>query len=430
MKSERVSLLALFIWVLALVFFFYEFFLRILLGTIASDVIFQLDLSAGQFSTIAGAYYVTYGLMQVPVGMLTEKVGARLTLSAACLFCASGVFLFSVSHGYVLALISRLFIGFGSSFAFVSLMLLSLKWFPRKYFSVMTGLALFLGATGPVLAGAPLAKLYEAMDGNWRAILIWLGVFGVALAIALLFFIRNEPKESEKRIIFLSLSKEDNLNSFLKTIFSNKQCWMVFIYTATTYVILPLFAAYWGTLYLQARDIELTNAAFIISMEWVGYAVGSPILGKLSDYTKRRKPYLCIPMVIGVIASSLILFLPTTSETLLASFFFFIGFAVSGQSLSFSAIIEQTPRALHSTALGVNNAVSMLSAAVLPVFVGVVIQKHQIGPKIQQAALMQGLSITPVLFCVAFLVAFFGIKETFCRQQHEVHTLHKFSEFL
>ena len=430
MKSERVSPAGIIIWFLALLFFFYEFFLRILLGTIASDVIFQLGLSAGQFSTIAAAYYVTYGLMQVPVGLLTEKIGARVTLSAACLICAFGVFLFSVSYGYTLAFISRLFIGFGSSFAFVSLMLLSLKWFPRKYFSLMTGLSLFLGAIGPILAGAPLATLYNAVDGNWRGILVWLGIFGVVLAVILLLFIRNEPKESERRIIFLSINQEGGFIYFLRSLLSNKQCLMVLCYTGATYVVLPLFAAYWGTLYLQARGIELTTAALIISMQWVGFAIGSPVLGKLSDIAKRRKPYLCIPMVIGALASALILFSPLKNETILGFLFFCIGLAVSGMSLSFSVIIEHVPRVFHSTALGLNNATSMLSAAVVPVIVGVIIQQHQIGPKIQEAALVQGLSLTPVLFCIAFLVALFGIKETFCRQQHEVHTLHKYSDFL
>lgn len=433
MKTDRVSFLGVCIWGLALLFFFYEFFLRIFLGTIAADVISQLRLSAGQFSAIAAGYYIAYGLIQVPVGLIAERVGARLTLSAACLICAFGVFLLSLARGFTLAFVSRLFIGFGSGFAFVSLLLLILQWFPKRHFSVMTGLSIFLGAIGPLLAGAPLAYFYKAMNGNWRGILFWLGLFGCALTAVLFIFIVNRPKEAEQRIIFLSPTREKAYD-LIKTLLQNRQSWFVLAYTATTYVVLPLFAAYWGTLFLQARGIELTLSALIISMIWIGYAIGSPLIGKLSDLTKRRKPYLYFPALLGAIASFLILYLPLKSEAYLILLFILVGAGVAGQSLSFSVILEHVPRKLHSTALGVNNAVSMLSAAVIPILVGVIVQiandQSAKTSYISEHALRQGLLVVPLLFLIAFFVSLFCISETYCRQQNEVHTLHRYSDII
>lgn len=423
--SEKVTVRGVGIWMLALLFFFYEFFLRIFMGTIAADLSHQLHLTAGQFSAIGSGYYITYGLMQVPVGLLTEKLGARMTLSVAALICALGVFLMSGAQGFWIAFISRLLIGFGSSFAFVSLLLLILKWFPKEQFSLMSGLSIFLGAVGPLLAGAPLAWLYHVLDNRWRLILIGAGIFGLALSSCLALLIRNQPVSAEKQIIFLK--PKESLLHLVVLLLQNVQVWFTLFYSAMTYVVLPIFAAYFGTLFLQARGLSMTNAAFIVSMEWVGYAIGSPLIGKLSDRVKRRKPFLIIAAAAGVLSTLAILFAPH-HELLLVILFIVMGIGIAGQSLTFATILESVPRKLHSSALGVNNAASMLSSALLAMLVGWIIQAS--GGQFSAPALLKGLSLVPLFFFLALLVAILGIRETFCRQQHEVHALHKYSDII
>ena len=424
--NERVTFLGVAIWLLALLFFFYEFFLRIFLGTIAADLSHQLHLSAGQFSTIGAGYYITYGIMQVPVGLLIEKVGARLILPMAALFCALGVFFLSLATGFWLAFFSRLLIGFGSSFAFVSLLLLILKWFPKRQFSLMAGLSIFLGAIGPLLAGGPLALLYSATDNNWRGILVGAGVFGLILCALLALFVRNQPDASEHKIVFVST--KEKISDLTALMLKNKQVWATLIYSSMTYVALPLFAAYFGTLLLQSRGIPMAKAASIVSMQWIGYAIGSPLLGKLSDRFKKRKPFLIFPALMGVLTTLLILYLPTNNEIILISLFMLMGIGISGQTLTYAAILENVPRKLHSSALGFNNTAAMLSSAIMAIFVGGIIQAW--GGQFSTVALTRGLSLIPCFFAVAFFVSLFGLKETFCRQQHEIHVLHKYSDIL
>ncbi|MFZ0565885.1 MAG: MFS transporter [Chlamydiales bacterium] len=433
-ERKKISFFAIFVWSLAVLFFFYEFFLRIVLGTISIEVREDLHLTIEQFSIVAAAYYMTYGLMQIPVGFLTEKIGTRIILSSACFICTIGVFLLEMAQGFYLALISRWLIGFGSSFAFVALLILALNWFPKKYFGFLCGISLFLGAVGPLLAGAPLAYVNQMLDGNWRLILFWAGIFGAILTVLLLIFMRNKPAQEEQQIIFIT--PYEPIRKKLLQLIKNPQAWFVVLVSSCLYCSLPILAAYFGTAYMQARGFDKTHAAFLISMVWVGYAVGNPIIGKLSDLLKRRTPFLFSAGILGCLVSAYLLYVPTHNYILLICTFLALGFASSAQGLAFALIVEHTPQKLNSAALGFNNAGGMLFAAIFPPIAGSIIQAtlHESG-RITPTPLVyvSGLSLIPILYGTAALVALLFIKESFCRQQHEIHKLqplHKASELL
>src|SRR4051812_15982795 len=88
------------IWLLAGLFFLYEFFIRAFMGSVASPLQTALMLSPAQFSMIASAYYFAYSPMQIPVGLLMDRFGARALLSVGALLCAIGTLIFSYTHHF------------------------------------------------------------------------------------------------------------------------------------------------------------------------------------------------------------------------------------------------------------------------------------------------------------------------------------------
>ena len=78
-STTKISTLGIIIWLLASGFFLYEFLLRTLIGTIATQLIADLSLTASQFALLGSAYYFAYGIMQVPVGKIADKLGVRVT---------------------------------------------------------------------------------------------------------------------------------------------------------------------------------------------------------------------------------------------------------------------------------------------------------------------------------------------------------------
>lgn len=413
---KKISLIGIFIWSLAVLFLFYEFFSRIFLGTIAKEVMHDLHISIVQFGAIGAAYYLAYGLMQMPVGILTEKIGARITLSVACCICAIGMFWLEFSYSFYPALFSRVLVGFGSAFALVSLLILALNWFPRQYFGLFCSIALVLGAVGPILAGGPLAYIHDLFGGDWRLILFWVGSFGIILSLCLALFIRNKPEERKaERSLFEG--SPSPIKKQWSGLFKNRQAWLVAIYSGALYVSLPLLSAYWGTTYLETRGFPKTRAAFIISMVWVGFSLGNLFVGKCSEVIKRRKPFLSYFSLLGMVATIYILYLPIPYEFLWILLFFLVGLATAPLGVAYAVIIEVTPRNLHAAALGFKNTLVMLLAGIIPFVVSYLIHhSFQSSEKITltESQFLVGFTIMPLAYAVAAAIAHFGIKETYC----------------
>jgi len=422
-KNKKILFFAIFIWILAILFFFYEYFLRVFLGTIASSIILDLKLTAEQFSIICAAYYVIYAIMQPPVGFLVDRFGVRVLLSIAAFVCSLGVFWFGFSHSFFSAVISRMLIGFGASFAFISMLVIALNWFDKKYFAFLSGFAQLLGAVGPLLAGAPLAILLNIMKGNWRAIEFFLGIYGIIVGLLIAIFVRNKPKGKETQLIYL-----DYKSSFfekIKTIFQRTQNIWIVLYASLVYVSTPLLAAYWGTSFLQSKGLEKSTAAFVISILWIGYAFGCPIIGKLSDKINKRKPFLILCSILGILSTIFLLFSNIFNIIFLSFSCLVLGFASSGSSLTFAVITENTIKKVHGTALGINNGTIMMLSAFIPSFASSIIQyslksHNRSFAQIEHIDFVSGLSIMPIVFSISLIIAIFLIKETFCRSQVEV----------
>jgi len=419
--NSKISLAGCIIWLIAILYFFYEFLIRIIPGTIAAELMHDINISPEQFAMVGSAYYLTYGAMQIVVGILVDRFGVRFILFGAAAICTLGVFGFSIANSFGFLFLCRLLIGFGSSFAFVSLLVLAINWFSKKYFGFLAGLSQLLGAIGPLLAGAPVAIAMQKLHGNWRLIFFVLGIFGAALTVIILLFIRNKPAQSHKKVIFIN--KYEKISKRILSLIKIKQVWSIMLYAGCTYVAMPLLAAFWGTSYLQSRGFPKPSAALLISMIWLGLALGSPLFGRLSDRLKRRKPFLIFCSVLGILSSLLILFAPLNSLVILFIFFIFLGIAGAGQSLSFAIMSENVPDSLKATGLGLNNTAITIFSAVIPPLATVLIQSASHNKVLTQFDFTRGLSLIPIAYVAAFIISTFFIKETFCREQQKIHHL-------
>lgn len=418
---KKISLIGLFIWGLASFFYLYEFFLQVFLSTISGQIMQEFQLDASDFSIMNAGYFLPYSLMQIPVGILVDRFGARRLLTIAVAAAATGVFWFSRISTFEMGFISRFFMGFGSSFAYVSLLVLALNWFPKKHFGLMVGLANFLGATGPFLAGGPLSLLLRFFHQDWRLILVYISILGFVLSVCIGFFVRNAPGRKKEAIIHLDPYKE-KLSIRLKLLAKNPQAWAVVLFSGLVYVSLPLLGAYWGTGYLISRGLHQTIAATLSSFLWIGFAIGGPLTGKISDQMKRRKPVLIFCSFLGLIGSLCILFIPTNEFIFLAAFFLMMGFASAGCSPAFASISEHVQGSVQATAIGFNNSMITFFAAIFPPIVGFLIEKgvHEKTHLYTTAQYETGLILMPIFYGLSLVFSLFLIRETYCRSQHEV----------
>ncbi|MFZ9034946.1 MAG: MFS transporter [Francisellaceae bacterium] len=418
---ERVRITALIIWSIPAVFFMYEFFLRTFLGSVALQVIADLSLDMAQFSLLGAVYYLSYGVMQIPVGIIVDKFGPKKVLIAAPLVCALASFLLANTQGFAEALWARLFLGFGSSFAFVCLFIIIIDWLPRRYFGFFTGLSQFVGTMGPVLAGGPVIIFMGVFHIGWRSGLTAIGLFGIILSLLAFFFVKNRPHAV--RQLSRRVEKSTNRESVMmriKTLLRRKQVWIIALYSATVYAPLSTIAAILGTSYLQARGLSQAHAASMISLAWIGYAVGCPGFGYLSDITQKRKPYFILCAIIAFTSMLVILYAQVTSLWIYDVLFIMLGLGASGQNLGFPAIAEQTEPGIRGSAFGLSVSIIILLSALSPTLSGYLIT--MLSPSLDTSLVSPrvfviGLSLLPLFCLIALVCSIFFCKETHCRFQ-------------
>lgn len=415
--KKNISIAGLIVWVCCLVFYLYEFFLRTFVGTMAKSIIHDLSLNSEQFALMGAAYYITYSLMQLPVSYLTNRFGAKKTVIFASVLCGLSVILFSMVQSFAAGVLARLLMGFGSSFGFVSILIVITNRFPLRYYSTFIGISQFVGTMGPLLAGGPLITALKASGLTWRPLFLRIGFFGIILAVIMLILIRNKTRGASSETIFLERPK--SLLHQLRALFTNRQAWLIAFFSALTYESVDFLGAIWGTYYLQSRGLSLTLAGYTISASWLGFAIGCPLLTFISDRMRRRKPVLIFCAILGLVSTLIATYFQLNIQLLYPALFFLIGLSASAQNLGIVTIIENVEISVQSLALGFNNGILILFGAIIPVLSSFLIHlpsKGEATPK----TFIGGFSILPVMFAIALVLSIFFIDETFCRRKKGV----------
>lgn len=423
--AQRITPIGIFIWGIAAFFFLYEFFLRTFLGSLEPQIMASLRLNATSFSILGSCYYLTYGLMQIPVGIIVDRVGVKLTMSFAALVCGVAALLFAGAQGFGTGLAGRLLMGFGSSFAFIALLVIAREWFPRKNFGLFAGLSQLIGTMGPILAGGPLVLFLKAEGLDWRQLIGGLAFVGIGIAVVSFIFVRI-PKHSNPDAIQL-LKPRMPLRQQVMMLLTNRQAWYVAVYSALIYTAIATLGAIWGERVLMAKGLNQEAAADAVSVLWIGYALGCPATGFVSDQIKRRRTVLIALGLLAMVATGLLRWVHDGSFLLFASVFFMIGFAGGAQNVGFATIVEKVTDRLSATSMGLNNGLMLLFDTVNPVIFGVLVTvtlANKNSNDFVSSNFNLALAYLPLLCLAAVLIAVLLIRETYCKPEQDVTLLH------
>jgi MFS family permease len=420
LKEIQFSRKGFVIWAICALSFLYGFFLRTSLGTFQHPLMQDLHLSSLEYSLLSSTLFlIIYGLMQIPVGLLIDNIGLKKTLLIGTLICTMASFGFAYSHHYIFALISRMFMGLGASVGFLCLLVSVNEWMPHRYNALFIGLSQLIGTLGPMLGSGPLENLINSTHVAWQLIFKILGMIGVGLFFLVIFYVENRQDKAEKYVI---LKPPENKIRFFFKLFSRSQMWYIALFSASIYFPLEYLSANEGRLFLGLKHFSPNFSSYMITMSWVGYAIGCPMLGFLSDYYERRKRWLSLSTVLGIIA--LIMIIYSSQKHVVVSGFFLLGFAAGGQSVGFSIIGEQFKKQFVVLGLALNEAMITAFAAMNAPLIGWFIdasKHHAIASRLHDYYV--AFSILFVIVFIAVIFSFFFIKETYCKSVVDLNCL-------
>ena len=408
---------------LGALFYSYEYLLRIAPSVMEHPLRTHFDLSATGFGLLSSIYYFAYVPMQLPVGVLLDRYGPQRLLTMACLVCVIGTVLFAGTSVYWVAASGRFLVGFGSAFAFVGVLKLATIWLPENRLAMASGLTSALGPIGAMIGDNCLEGFINYY--GWVKTLNFTAVFGLLLTLVLWFGI-NDRQRKHRQHGTVSSMKSGLID--LGIIIKNKQIWVNGLYGCLIYLPTSVFAELWGIPYLMhAHGMTMNSAGVANSCLFLGFIIGAPLMGYVSDRLRRRK----FPMLFGAIGAALvmmaILYIPGLTEHQIQNLMFLLGLLYSAQAIVFAVGRELSPGEAAGTAMAVTNMIVMLGAMLLQPLVGKLLDfsllthlgdgavagesLNNIQKLYSMADFQFALSVIPLGILIAAILTFF-LKET------------------
>lgn len=403
------------IWFVAASFFFYKYLVQVSPSVMTADLMRTFQINGAGLGNLSAFYFYAYLCMQIPVGMMLDKYSPRLLTTMAIFTCSMSTVLFSQADSLGFACAARALMGAGAAFAAVSCFKLAAVWFSPKRFATVSGLFMTAAMLGAVGGQIPLSLLVQ--HAGWRSALMEVGVVGLVLGCVYFLIVRDKPYPQE---LIHSTNHPPVLQS-LMAILKNKQAWLLSFYSGLAFAPVSVFGGLWGVPFLEtAHGLSPTQAAMASSSIFIGFGLGAPFLGCLSDLMGRRKPILYLGTLLALLCLTTVLYVSSLSLISILILLTCFGFGASGFFTSFAMIRELFPVFLVATVLGIMNTFDSVCEALFEPFVGALLDYTWDGVAvdgIHQFSLSgyhSALLVLPLSLVIALIMLLF-IKETQCR---------------
>lgn len=365
-NSRKYLLKAWVICGLGAIFYSYEYFLRISPSVMEMALREHFNLSATGFGLLSAFYYYAYVPLQLPVGVLLDRYGPKLLITLACMVCVIGTLIFGNTQLFWVAATGRFMVGIGSAFAFVGVLKLATIWLPEDKLGMVSGLATALGTVGAMVGDNLLGHL--VLGVGWRQMVNYTAYFGIVLVFVLWFGIYD--RKSYHRHSGTVENFKKSITDLL-FIIRNKQIWINGMFGCLVYLPTTVFAELWGISYLKhAHGMTQASADFANSLLFLGFTIGAPTMGWVSDKIRRRRLPMLVGATVAAVIMLILLYMPGLNEMHIRCLMFTLGLFYSAQCIVFAVGRELSPHEAAGTAIAATNMIVMLGAMFLQPLVG------------------------------------------------------------
>jgi MFS family permease len=363
-ESNKASGFALVLLTTLCLTYIVENFLRSAAGALTPVLITELGITHGAMGLLTTAFFLVYGLMQVPAGLLGDSYGPKKTIIWSTALTVIGVFLFWINHSYLVLFVAQFLVGIGSSTFYINSVKLMLEWFPISWKATAVGIMSASSGIGNTLAYMGFPLVYERY-GDWRAFYIIIGVILLLNWVMNLFLLKDKHEPNG------GLKIHDMIASVIRVIKNpDMQPYIIsYAFRSTNFVL-----GIWLTQFLiDTKGFTYVQAGQINSIGNLAAIPGCIVVAAISDRLKKRKEPLLFFAFLTFLANALILVLPAGSFVLYcavnAAMFISVGYWV----LYFSMVPEILPANESGIGLGLINAVCTLGISILsPIYGGLV----------------------------------------------------------
>jgi MFS family permease len=352
---------------------------RTSLSAVGVDAAVRFDADAATLSMFAVIQLAVYGAMQIPVGVLLDRFGARPIITVGMLLMAIGQLVLAFAPDVGTAILARMLLGAGDAAVFPSVLRVVAVWFPERQAPLLVQLTGIIGQAGQILAILPMAALLHST--TWTVAFGSLAGLGVLFTVLTFAVIRNRPPDRNADVsvdtvtgaMHVVTSAADLREGFRESWghpATRLAFWSHFAtpFSGTAFILL------WGFPFLTiGQGLSPAMASLIFTVYVVFGMIAGPVIGALSSrHPMRRSKLLVLPIIaIQVVAWLIVIAVPGPAPLWLL---FVLAFALStggpASMIGFDHARTFNPRHRLSTASGIVNVGGFLAALLAILFIG------------------------------------------------------------
>lgn len=358
------------------------------LSAVGVDTAERFGADAATLSMFAVVQLAVYGGMQIPIGLLLDRYGARPIMTIGMLLMAAGQLTLAFSPSVGVAIFARMLLGAGDAAVFPGVLRLIATWFPAQRGPLMSQLTGLVGQAGQLLALAPLASLLHAT--SWEIAFGGIAGLCVLFAILVAVFIRNHPPEIGADVtVDTDTGAIKIVRSSMDTGVGIRAAWahpgtrLAFWSHFTTPFAGTAFVLLWGMPFLTAGEgLSKPQAAAILSTYVVvGMGLG-PIMGDLSRRIPHLRSRALVLPAIAVQATVWLIVIAWPGPAPIA-LLYLLAFALAmggpASMIAFDHARTHNPAHRLSTATGITNVGGFLAALIAIFAIGLALDLQGAG---------------------------------------------------
>lgn len=339
------------VWIAAVLTYSSAVLQRTTMGVAGLDATERFGASATIVSTFVVVQLLVYALAQVPAGLLLDRYGSRVTLTAGAVLMAAGQLLLAHTDTVTVAILARVVVGAGDALTFSSAIRLVPAWFPASRVPILTQLTGILGQVGQIASAVPFVMILSTF--GWApAFTASAGVAACGALLALLL-VRATPPGTRRPTVKQDLRR---IPLVLGRILRHPATQLGFFTHLTAGFPGIVFSMMWGFPYLTAgEELPLPVASGVMTVLVIAGIVAGPVIGALTQRHPLRRSTLVLLIIITILVPLIALVLWPGPAPMWLLIVLVAGFAIGGPGSNVGFDFPRTDLARHrlGTATGV-----------------------------------------------------------------------------
>ncbi len=318
---------------------------RTCISTAKEAIAGPLQLKDYQWSWVLAAFAFGYAIFQTPSGMLADRLGGRVVLTAVVVAWSLFTGLTALAWSFVSLLVIRFLFGAGEAGAFPGMAKVVYAWIPQEERGLVKGINFSGSRIGAALAMPAVAFLISRL--NWQATFLWLMVIGLAWAAFWWWWFRDDPGmhprlTAEEREYILKHRQAPSATGTgkikMSRLFRERNLWLMMVqYFGSNFTF--FFSLTWLYPFVkQTYQLDAVNAGFYAMIPLLAGAVGNVLSGWLVDCLYRQGWGVNsrrLPAIIGFLLAAVGMVMSINQPTAVGAIFW-LSLAIFGADMTLS----------------------------------------------------------------------------------------------